>query len=168
MGFMDEDMFRPLHDHIIKWLDRNIADVLMVVFDLQVRPRQVETKWEPAVRQTKEGGQFIGFIDFRATVLDFGVKGGLDEVTWRKIGAPESIRESQVVFEAKTEMPPGKLGELFRQVRLYQEGYIEGRPVRRMPFVIVCPDPSEADTLRAQGLHFLKYEPDKVFALGGV
>ena len=63
-----------------------------------------------------------------------------------------------ILFEAKIAID--SLGELFRQVRMYQEGYLGRAEVRQMPFVIVCPDDSNADIIRQEGLHFLKYEPD--------
>src|SRR6266508_1899967 len=93
-GFADPDLKKPLHDEMIKWLDANIEDILMVVFSLQARPKDVHTKWEPLVRMTEDGGQFIGFVDFMAY--------------WG---------ERRILFEAKTAIE--SLGELFRQLRLY-------------------------------------------------
>jgi hypothetical protein len=57
---------------------------------------------------------------------------------------------------------------LFRQVRLYQSGYVGGHRVSQMPLVIVCPDEIHAEIIRQQGLHFLKYVPVMNFAMGGV
>ena len=93
-GFADPDLKRPVHDKIIKWLDANIEDVLMLVLSLSARPKSVRTKWEPLVRTTEDGGQFIGFIDVMAYC-------GQDE--------------KPILFEAKTNIE--SLGELFRQLR---------------------------------------------------
>jgi hypothetical protein len=130
-GFLDPDIRKPEHDDIIRWLDANIEDILMLVFGLSVRPKDVFTKWEPVVRQKEDGGLMIGFVDFIARWSD-----------------------TIVVFEAKTEIET--LGVLFRQVRMYQEGYIGRRPVWDMKFVVVCPDDTEADKIREQRLLFLK------------
>ena len=144
-GFLDADLKKPLHDEMIQWIDSNIEDILMLLFSLQSRPKEVVTRWETVVRQTEEGGMMIGFIDLSAR--------------W-------AWGETRVLFEAKTTID--SLGELFRQVRMYQEGFVASERVWRMPLVIVCPDDTHADLIRQQRLHFLKYDPTQVFALGGV
>ncbi len=145
-GFADSDLKKPLHDEMIKWLDRNIEDVLMAVFSLQARPVEVRTKWEPLVRMNEDGGQFIGFADLMAYTV------GKDE--------------QPVLFEAKTAIE--SLGELFRQLRLYRAGYVSGRRVSELKFVVVCPDETNAEIIREQGFDFFKYDPHMVFPLGGV
>lgn len=141
---MDADLKKPEHDAMIQWIDANIEDILMLLFSLPRRPKDVVTKWETPVRLAEDGGMIIGFVDLSACV-----------------------GEQRVLFEAKTAID--SLGELFRQVRMYQEGYIVDEPVKGMRFVIVCPDDTHADTIRQQRLHFLKYDPQQqVFALGGV
>lgn len=147
MGFADPDLKRPAHDDIIKWLDRNMEDVLMQVLELPERPKVLRTRWEPPVRQTKQGGQLFGCIDLMATA----------EIQLEKI---------QVVFEAKTKMET--LGELFRQLRIYQEGWIGANLVWHMPFVVVCPDDREAEIIQQQGFKFLKYDPALFDKMGGV
>lgn len=147
MGFADPDLPKPLHDEIIKWLDSNMEDVLMLIFKLQERPKEVKTKWEAVVRLKEDGGMLVGYIDLLAT-------------------ARTSRDVLRVVFEAKTVL--GTLGELFRQVRTYQEGFIHGRGVDDMTFVVVCPDASEAEIIRQQGFEFLKYDPETIFKLGAV
>ena len=142
-GFLDADLKKPEHDAMIQWIDANIEDILMLVFSLPTRPKDVITTWEIVVRQTEDGGMMIGFVDLSARRGD-----------WR------------VLFEAKTTID--SLGELFRQVRMYQEGYIGREPVWRMPIVIVCPVDTRADIIRQQRLHFLKYDPAQAFSLGGV
>lgn len=149
MGFADPDLKNPAHDDIIKWLDRNMEDVLMQVLDLQERPKVMRTRWETAVRQTKQGGQLFGCIDLMVAAQ-----------------IPTQFEPVRVVFEAKTKMET--LGELFRQLRIYQEGWIGDNPVWNMPFVVVCPDEREAEIIRQQGFKFLKYDPDLLNTMGGV
>src|SRR3974390_1728036 len=91
-GFADTDLKNPVHDDIIKWLDDNIEDVLATVFKSS-RPEGVRGKWEPLVRMSEEGGQFIGFADLAAYQVN---------------------HDGFVLFEAKTKID--SLGELFRQL----------------------------------------------------
>ena len=153
-GFADTDLKKPLHDEIIKWLDANIQDILMMLFSLQSRPKDAPTKWEPLVRMNEDGGQFIGFVDLMARFNPApNVKG-----VW--------VDHSHVLFEAKTSIE--SLGELFRQLRMYQAGYLSGYPVSQMPFVVVCPDETNAEIIREQEFRFLKYDPGMPFPAGAV
>jgi len=140
---MDPDIKKPEHDQMIQWIDANVEDILMVVFGAAARPKDVRTRWEPVVRQTSGGGGIIGFVDLLAR-----------------------ISQQRIVFEAKTTID--SLGVLFRQVRMYQEGYIDGLPIYEMPIVVVCPDDTHAEKIREQRLHFFKYDPTMKFAVGGV
>jgi hypothetical protein len=154
-GFADPDLQKPVHDQMIKWIEANVEDILMQIFSLPARPKRVKTKWEPLVQmaQTKwNTGQFIGFIDFMATPYD--------EIKY------DGMQISTIVFEAKTSID--SLGELFRQTNMYKAGYIAGAAVAGMPFVIVSPDDANAEIIREQKLLFLKYEPNRVFTMGGV
>ena len=144
-GFADPDIKKPAHDEIIKLLVANIEDVLMLTFSLSRRPKRITTKWEPVVRMTEEGGQYIGFADLAAYE-------GRD-------GLP-------VLFEAKTAIET--LGELFRQLSMYRGGYVYGHPVSKLPFVVVCPDDTLAEVIREQGYRFFKYDPGMTFSAGGV
>ena len=101
-------------------------------------------------------GPIIGFVDLLAT---FPCPPELEKYS-------DNNSRCTVLFEAKTELE--SLGTLFRQVRMYQEGHIDRKDVSKMPFVIVCPDDSEAGLIRNQGLRFLKYEPNMKFNIGGV
>lgn len=139
-GFADPDLKNPVHDDIIKWLDRNIEDILVAVFNSPARPKDVRVKWEPLVRMTEDGGQFIGFVD---------------------LVAYQASQEGYILFEAKTKID--SLGELFRQLRLYQAGYVFGQSVFGKKFIVVCPDDSNAEIIREQGFFFLKYDPNMVF-----
>jgi hypothetical protein len=160
-GFLDPDLPKVAHDDIIKWIQANIEDVLMVVLDLPARPKDVTTRWEPTVRLNETGGPVLGFIDFKATArIQFRVGAGV------RLGESVAGDIIQVVFEAKTCLDT--LGVWFRQINLYKEGYIRGHRVDKMPFVVVCPDDTHAETLREQGILFLKYDPATPFALGGL
>jgi hypothetical protein len=144
-GFADPDIMKAEHNDMIKWLDANIEDVLMLVLSRPKRRKVTHVKWEPLVRMAKDGGQFIGFADLAA---------------WEGDEAPP------VLFEAKTRIE--SLGELFRQLSMYRGGYYGGWPVWKLPFVVVCPDDSEAEIIQEQRYHFLKYDPGMTFAAGGV
>lgn len=147
-GFMDSDINKPEHDDMIKWAEGKIEDIFAMVHGSKVRNKVISTKWEPAVRQYEWGGPTVGFVDLLGR--EFIHK---DEVNY-------------IVFEAKTSID--SLGLLFRQIRFYQEGYILGLPIREMPIVIMCPDDTHAGQIRAQRLHFLKYDPKMKFIVGGV
>ncbi len=144
-GFADPDIKKLEHNEIIKWLDANIEDVLMLVLSLPHRPKNVRTEWEPLVRMAVDGGQFIGYADLAA---------------WAERA------ERPALFEAKTAID--SLGELFRQLSMYRAGYFDGWTVTKLPFIVVCPDDSEAEIIREQGYYFLKYDPKMTFAAGGV
>jgi hypothetical protein len=144
-GFSDPDIKKAEHNDMIKWLDANIEDILMLVLSRPRRPKEIRTKWEPLVRMAKDGGQFIGFVDLAA---------------W------EGADDPPVLFEAKTRIE--SLGELFRQLSMYRGGYFGDWTVARLPFIVVCPDESEAEIIREQGYYFLKYDPGMTFAAGGV
>lgn len=161
-GFLDPDLPKVEHDDIIKWIEANIEDVLMVVLHLTARPKEVTTEWEPPVRLNKSAGPVLGFVDFIATAQHIDLRTGL--------GPPRVVAlagsNMRVVFEAKTRLDT--LGVWFRQINLYKEGFIWGERVDRMPFVVVCPDDTHADVLREHGILFLKYDPSTPFALGGI
>jgi hypothetical protein len=142
-GFMDPDIKKPEHDEMIKWIDRNVEDILMLVFNGSWRPKNVKVKWETIVHKDEDGRNILGYVDLVVRLF-----------------------EHRYLFEAKTEIK--SLGELFRQVRMYQDGYIAGSPVCNMPIIIVSPDDFHAEKIREQGLRFLKYEPQHKFAMGGV
>lgn len=140
---MDPEINKPEHDKIIYWIDNNIEDILMVVFECPARPKGIKTKWETVMTPTEDGGRPVGIADLVAR-----------------------LAETRIVFEAKTAID--SLGFLFRQIRMYQQGYINGLPIYKMPIVVVCPDDTHAEKIREQRLYFLKYDPTMKFALGGV
>lgn len=142
-GFMEPDINNPEHDEMINWVDDNIEDLLMMVFQCPMRPKDVRTKWESVINKTEDGDGYIGFVDLVVR-----------------------IKETRIIFEAKTTID--SLGALFRQIRMYQEGYVGGEPVNQMPIVVVCPDDKHEQRIREQGIRFLKYNPKMKFIMGGV
>jgi len=148
LGFDDPDIKKPAHDEMIKWLDANIEDILMVVQTLPTRPKGVRTKWQPLVQMKAKDGQFIGFADLIAFQ------------SLNDLNSPPILFEALVTIES--------LGMLFRRLRMFQAGYAEDWHVSKMKFVVVCPDDTEAQTIREQGFYFLKYDPKMPFPAGGV
>lgn len=124
-------------------------------------PREVRIQkiWEDAV--THPATKFvIGFLDMVVLVektelevdeVDLSVSRFRSEQirgapTWRTLRSPEQ----RFGFEAKVDIP--SLGELIRQLRLYQQ-------FRHHPLYVVSPDDRFAEQLVAQGFGFIKY-PD--------
>ena len=179
LGFMsglDKDIVTDLHDQIMLWLDRNVETILSERFDdifagewpsetvqsllaksglemeeLGELPRRIvkfEKQWEYpiTVKSGRREDKFIvGFVDFLVNVHypQLTIRGKQWHVEY-----PSMIR---FWFEAKTSV---RLGPLIRQIRAYQE--FVGRDA---VFTVVSPDDRHADTLRAQGIGFLKYDP---------
>jgi hypothetical protein len=132
----------------MKQRDHNIEDIFMMIYEYEARPKGIKTKWEPVVTQTEDGGRMIGFIDLFA----------------RQFIHTDVVR--RIVFEVKPKIE--SLGSLFRQIRMYQEGYIDCCPIYKMPIVVVCPDDTHAEKIREQGPRFIKYDPTMKFVMGGV
>jgi hypothetical protein len=180
LGFMselDRDILTDLHDQIMLWLDRNVETILSERFSDMFSPQwkpdtvtgqleqsglELDELGEPPVRIVKfdklweypitvksgrrEDKYIIGFVDFLVNVY-------YPQLTIRakqwQIEYPTMIR---FWFEVKTSI---RLGPLIRQIRAYQE-FIGKETV----FTIVSPDDRYADTLRDQGIGFLKYDPE--------
>ena len=151
-GFLDADLKKPKHDEIMKWVDDNIEDILMVAFSLPNRPK-VKTTWEQPVRTIgRYSNQIIGFVDMTA-------KGQYND----KHGIPEGL---MAAIEVKTEI--SSLGELIRQIRMYKEGDIDSHG-RTVKWLVIAPDDSHATKLEEQGIHFFMYGPKKSFlGMGGL
>ena len=180
-GFKDEDLRMPKHDEMMLWLDAHALEVAQAVLgeraqwseqriaeinkrlkiDLAVselparNPLDLEgTAWEIPVMS---GKYIVGFIDLE-------IKCQYDKIdtfnsdecipgTHRCVVKWETFRTSISAFvEVKTSIP--SLGELIRQIRMYQE-YQKGT------YVVVSPDARFANALRSQGIEFYHY------ALGG-
>lgn len=157
--FHDPDHASPLHDEMVCWLDKNIEDVLMVVYKLQTRPTRVRTFWEPAVTERPTmhrygAGRIIGYADLLVTCNHTP---GFPKEDWGRCC---------IVFEAKTKIE--SLGELFRQIHRYETGFVGDVGLRGAAFVVVCPDEKDAALLRGQRVDFFKYDPKNAFPIGGV
>src|SRR5262245_64184354 len=90
----------------------------------------------------------IGFVDMVVTYTAHRLEWTwADEMTtvWRW------VKETRTVgIEVKSAIP--SLGEVIRQIRVYQE-HVE------YPFHVLCPDDRFAEPLRGQGIGFLTYAP---------
>lgn len=149
-GFKDPDIHKPEHDEMICWIDRNIADILMLVLKINTRPT-AKTRWEAVV---EDRNRQLGHVDLYVT-YHYG------------IGSAEGCTEGDCCIEAKTKIDT--LGALLRQIRFYQCGTIAGRRISKMPFIVISPDERFADVLLEQGVKFLKYDPKMSFSfLGGM
>lgn len=188
LGFLDEDRKNPTHDEIAKWLYRIVDSQLAnwvgyseewdeedVIFGKQMgyygKPKQeAKTKSDvlkldippkpclEIVSKTMEKGMkngkdyLVGFVDFvvcyKIPQLCFTSNTG-DLSDW-----PE---KETVFFEIKASKI-GSLGELLRQIRMYQG--CTSRKDRKRWFV-VAPDanPEDIQILREQGIGFIKYNP---------
>jgi hypothetical protein len=173
-GFVDEDLRTPQHDAMLVWIDQHAEELIQEFFSIptswseetidQVRkeakrdlgeppPRKlvIESKiWEyPIVTKT---GFAVGFADMAVMVR---VPRNLTFCTFAsgpQQGAVEwhvEMSDERVFFEAKTSIR--SVGELIRQIRLYQE-YLKGH------YIVVSPDERFAEVLRGQRIHFLKYD----------
>ena len=125
---MDDDLKKPAHDELMLWIGCHIADILMDVFSLPSKPELKTTKWERAIKS--ENGHIIGFVDMF-------------------VEATQRWNSWHVFIEAKTEIK--SLGELIRQIRLYQAG---GDFCFDAHWLVISPDNRFADTLRKQGILF--------------
>ena len=105
--------------------------------------------WEHTVISRSYSSKYVvGFIDLlaRGILYTLGIAGELP--CWERV----RFDDYKICFEIKSAIP--SLGELIRQIRMYQE-YEDGQ------YVVVCPDDRFAESLKAQGIGFLKYEPDR-------
>jgi hypothetical protein len=109
--------------------------------------RIIDKTWEYAIENKKF---VIGFIDLSITYVrsdEIAV-----EVANQEAIITQRYREPTILFEVKSEIK--SLGEVIRQIRMYQV-------YKNNSYCVVCPDDRFAAQLRAQGIWFLKYEPQK-------
>lgn len=130
-GFRDDDLKKPDHDTMMLWLDANAEQVVKDLFGDKTYPtRKV---WEYPVMSGVSKQYCIGFVDM--LIHCDGI--------W-----------CDVAVEIKTSIP--SLGELIRQIRMYQQ-YL-----KKIPFVIISPDDRFQSALESQGIKFYKYEGDSL------
>jgi hypothetical protein len=142
-----------------------LIDRFQSLGELPAREMRVKTIWEQTL--THPATKYpIGFLDmvFVVETTDLDVDGVYLPVgpfparsdpirrlpTWKANWC--ETREPQFAFEAKTVI--GSLGELIRQLRLYQQ-------YCRHQLYVVSPDDGYAEQLVEQGFGFIKY-PDKI------
>ena len=169
-GFQDDDLKSAKHDDIMVWLDTNIERIFQERFI-----KYFITEWNESVRDTKNviknvsdynenilPGEIqikkvwempivsknytIGFIDF---VISFEYPKLLYS-QYRNIAQEAYVdwQQCYFAFEAKTTIP--SLGELIRQIRMYQTYF-------NYTFYVVAPDDKYEQVLKSQNIGFVKY-----------
>lgn len=94
----------------------------------------------------------LDLLNLRIPTFDIFLSGSSPEYAPSNIHFSSSHHSGFINFEVKTKIP--SLGELFRQIRMYQEYTSD-------PFVIVSPDDRYQQQIEAQGLKFVKYLPNR-------
>ena len=122
--------------------------------------RDISVVWEKPIR---DRNYIVGFIDLAVKVCMPGLdmRGvdmhnrlyDIEQLPYWDISICNT--EERFFFEVKSKIP--SLGEVIRQVRMYQE-YVNGGS-----FFIVCPDLAFKDALIAQGIGFVHYPSGEVF-----
>lgn len=171
-GFMDEDNKTQKHDEIMLWLDKGVQNIIDSLFNKNwsqetrtwgqsqvdyyndrhrdsremppFPPRNfpvLKKDWEYVLKNKSKDP--IGFIDMVVEIHYPHLT--LNERDWRWDLIDNSIR---VCFEVKSAI--SSLGELIRQVRMYQS-YFD------TTYIVVSPDDRFAGTLKEQGIQFIKY-----------
>lgn len=173
-GFQDDDLKTPKHDEMMLWLDACLVDVVGAILtpwdDGRERAREkgcpaeilserpvpmLEGRtWEYPIADQKYGGSkyIIGFVDMRARYAAPHLSQWTSDNEWHW-----SNPSDYLYFEVKTTIP--SLGELIRQIRMYQE-YIATR--ERGRFYVVSPDARFKEPLHSQGIGFVHYPSGEV------
>lgn len=172
-GFSDPELTTPKHDELMFWLDRYLDnhcpgesdtewESITVIneldehvsIDISASSLRVKLPPYPGVKLIKKTweqtitnrGYTIGFCDMVA-VYD------IPRLIIRKRDGGFTQKQIEVrrtfYFEVKPSIP--SLGELFRQIRMYQT-YTDGK------WFVVSPDDSFSDQLIKQGVGFIKVE----------
>jgi hypothetical protein len=117
-----------------------------------IKLKILEKIWESPI--VTKSGFAVGFADMEVIVIPPGKL----SCTWNEQRDPQKSdlpswtcveNKESVIFEAKTSIR--SVGELIRQIRLYQE-------YRKGHYIVVSPDDKFADVLRGQEIQFVKYE----------
>jgi hypothetical protein len=128
-GFFDEALKTPAHDVLMFWIDEHIEEVLAEVFRADKSLRVFSKTWEMPIKD--ERGYLLG-------VADMAVQAFIED-------------HIAVMIEAKPKID--SLGELIRQIRIYQFG---GAFDRRPKWLVISPEERFAVKLREQGILFHK------------
>jgi len=140
-GFADADLKTQKHDEMMLWLDQHVNEVSSTIVGEPVE--MVQKTWEKPVMS---GKYTVGFVDlFAFTNEGYNYR------------IPSDYKRCGICFEVKTSIP--SLGELIRQIRMYQQ-YVRSGEWGLPIFVVVSPDARFADALRSQGIEFYHYAPD--------
>jgi len=108
-------------------------------------------RWEVPITTGRDNKYIVGFIDL-AVRYSITEPYAMQEINYNP-GPPvwrNSVSYESLFFEVKTTIP--SLGELIRQIRMYQQ-YTDGK------FIVVCPDDRFKEQLTNQGIGFVKYAP---------
>lgn len=137
-GFQDGDLKTPKHDEIMLWLDENMNDILRELYPEIVELVEVKKVWEMPV---KNRDFIIGFVDM-AVFPSAKYLSDSDYV-------------ANICFEVKSKID--SLGELFRQLKMY-DGLSLGNSYKTVRTIcVVCPDNRFEKQIQAQGYRFLLY-----------
>lgn len=179
-GFLDGDLKKPEHDEMMFWLDENLEHVVAQIMFLRntkqlseavahdcpsetLNERHESTVkkriWEYPVADCKPGGSkyIIGFVDLVAhcDVWDLAEYETQSQYgKWIPDGWKWHNGNMFLCFEVKTVIP--SLGELIRQIRMYQE-------YEKSAFYVVCPDARYGGILHSQGIGFVHYPAGEVW-----
>ena len=111
------------------------------------KPEIIKKIWESPI--VTKNGFAVGFADMEIIVsVPKELRCCCEDSDLPKWDCGTNNIES-VIFEAKTSIR--SVGELIRQIRLYQE-------YRKGHYIVVSPDDKFADVLRGQGIQFTKYQ----------
>lgn len=113
----------------------------------------VKTRWLVTIEKNKKTAQIDMMVNFK----NYDLRQELDILSYRKPNPHWEIAEQSVApiyFDVK--VAPPSLGELIRQVRIYQE-------FTKALIYIVSPDDKYADQLLAQDIGFVKFPEGSVY-----
>jgi hypothetical protein len=169
MGFQDSDLTTPVHDAMMVWLDQNVEAWIVQRYGAQwdservnaviqearsTYGKNVDDAWSsvPPPRRIKiesktwekpvmaRNGFLIGFVDMEVIAQRNVIS--ISGYKWAERWESETY-----FFEVKPTIP--SVGELIRQVRMYQE-YRNGK------YVVVSPDDRFESILADQQIYFMK------------
>lgn len=134
-GFQDTDLKTKEHDEIMLWLDKSIDEVLPKLYP-GLEPMDISKVWEmPA----NKGNYLIGFVDMAVFYL-------------YHLKTANERYPTVVCFEVKSKIE--SLGELFRQLKMY-DGLRLGNTTRFVGDIcVVSPDRRFEKEIIAQGYKF--------------
>lgn len=140
-----------------------------VNFDWKKEFEIIEKEWEPIILTNTNNKYPVGYVDYYCKVrlqdsnyYRFQSHNTESKLEYnpndRNFGLElmDSLHPFEFYFEVKTKI--NTLGELFRQLRLYQT-YIGGSTGgRNVKLCVVCPDDIDASIIEEQGFPFIKYK----------